>query len=183
MRIISGKLKGRNIDGYDILGTRPTMARVKESLFATIQNNIKNTIVLDLFSGSGNYGIEAYSNGSKEVYLNDKNKECIKVIKKNINNLNINDYFKVLNMDYRECLNYLKNKNLTFDLVFLDPPYKLDVCNEILEYFTKCHLLNDKALVICEVTNNNLKDKYANLSQVKIKKYGEKYVLIYQNKI
>ena len=78
MKIISGTLKGRNIKGYNLEGTRPTMDRVKESLFAIIQNKIKDSIVLDLFSGSGNLGIEAISNGAKLCYFNDMNRECIK---------------------------------------------------------------------------------------------------------
>ena len=68
MKIISGKYKGRKIDGYDIDGTRPTMDRVKESLFATIQSYIPDSVVLDLFSGSGNLGIEATNIKTSEYY-------------------------------------------------------------------------------------------------------------------
>ena len=62
MRVISGKYKGKNLIGFDIDGTRPTMDRVKESLFGMIQNSVKDSIVLDLFAGSGSLGIEAISN-------------------------------------------------------------------------------------------------------------------------
>ena len=68
MKVISGKLKGRTIKGYDIEGTRPTMDRIKESVFAMIQNNLHNSFVLDLFSGSGNLGIEALSNGANSLF-------------------------------------------------------------------------------------------------------------------
>ena len=95
MKVISGILKGRNIEGYNIDGTRPTMDRVKESLFATIQNNIKDSIVLDLFAGSGQLGIEAISNGAKLCYFIDNNKEVIKILNKNISNLNIKSSSKV----------------------------------------------------------------------------------------
>jgi len=71
LRVISGFLKGREIKGYNLVGTRPTMDRVKESIFGTIQNNIKDSIVLDLFSGSGSLGIEAISNGAKYCYFID----------------------------------------------------------------------------------------------------------------
>ena len=71
MKVISGLLKGRNILGYDIDGTRPTMDRVKESLFAMIQDYIKDSTVLDLFAGSGSLGIEAISNGAKTCYFID----------------------------------------------------------------------------------------------------------------
>ena len=75
MKVISGILKGRNIKGYNIEGTRPTMDRVKESLFASINSYIKNSIVLDLFAGSGNLGIEAISNGANLCYFVD-DKHC-----------------------------------------------------------------------------------------------------------
>ena len=88
MRVISGFLKGRIIKGININGTRPTMDRVKESLFAIIQNNIKNSICLDLFAGSGSLGIEAISNGAQMSYFVDNSKIAIKTINENINNLN-----------------------------------------------------------------------------------------------
>ena len=89
MRVISGKLKGRNILGFNILGTRPTMDRVKESIFGMIQSYINDSVVLDLFSGSGNYGIEAISNGAKLAYFNDHNIKCVNVIKENLSNMNV----------------------------------------------------------------------------------------------
>ena len=87
MKIISGIYKGRNLDGYDLQGTRPTMERVKESLFATIQNYLDDSIVLDLFSGSGNLGIEALSQGAKYAYLVDANFKATTVIKNNISKI------------------------------------------------------------------------------------------------
>lgn len=182
MKIISGKLKGRTVEGFNIEGTRPTMDRVKESVFASIQLYIKNSNVLDLFSGSGNYGFEAYSNGASNIYLNDKNIKCINVIKKNMLNFNLKDNFYLTNMDYNDCLRYYKNKNIKFDLIFLDPPYKLDVCNDIIEYIKNNDLLNKNGLIIVEVTNNNMID-HDNISIFKNKKYGEKYVFIYKNNI
>ena len=71
MKVISGFLRGREIKGYTIDGTRPTMDRVKESMFAIIQDYIKDSVCLDLFAGTGNLGIEAISNGAKKVYFNE----------------------------------------------------------------------------------------------------------------
>ena len=179
MRIISGKLKGRKILGYDITGTRPTMDRVKESIFGMIQNNINDAIVLDLFSGSGNLGIEAISNGAGVVYFNDKNNKCTKVIKDNLNNFGVTDNYVISNLDYKDALNYYKNNNIKFDIVFLDPPYKENIINEILNLLLENNLLNNKSLVICELTN---KEVFINDKLVlnKEKKYGDKFVLIYK---
>ena len=179
MRVISGKLKGRIIDGYNILGTRPTMDRVKESIFGMIQDYINNSVVLDLFAGTGNYGIECISNGSKYVYFNDHNKKCIDVINYNLSKMNILNESKLTNLDYKAALNYYKNNNIKFDLVFLDPPYKENIINEILSFLIKNDLLNINCLVICEFTKT---EEFINdsLQLFKEKKYGEKYVFIYK---
>ena len=105
MKVISGFLKGRVIKGYNIEGTRPTMDRIKESIFSIIQNKVKDSIVLDLFAGSGSYGIETISNYAKYVYFNDKNKECVKVIKRNLEEFNVSSKGEVFNLDYQKFLN------------------------------------------------------------------------------
>ncbi len=179
MRVISGKLKGRNIDGYNIVGTRPTMDRVKESIFGMIQNHLNDAIVLDLFSGSGNYGIECISNGSNLVYFNDYNHKCTDIINYNLSKMNVLEQSKITNYDYRKALLYYKNNNIKFDLVFLDPPYKEHIINEILDFLLNNNLINDNGLIICEFTK---KEEFINdkLILFKEKKYGEKYVFIYK---
>lgn len=182
MKVISGSLKGRVIDGYNIDGTRPTMDRVKESIFSMIQDKVFDSIVLDLFSGSGTYGIECISNYSKLVYFNDYNKECIKVIKKNLDKFNVLDKSIIYNFDYLKCLKILKSENKQLDLVFLDPPYKLKVINEILKFLVDNNLLKRDSIVICEFENDNLLFEYKNLIRIKAKKYGTKEVYIYKLK-
>ena len=133
MRIISGKYKGKKLLGDNIDGTRPTMDRVKESLFGIIQNNIKNSTCLDLFAGSGSLGIEALSNGANTCYFIDNNKEVIKVLNNNISNLNIKQNSKVILSDWKKSLNDFSNQNIKFDLIFVDPPYDYNVYEKILE--------------------------------------------------
>lgn len=181
MKVISGMLKGRNIDGYNIDGTRPTMDRVKESLFGMIQNNIKDSIVLDLFAGSGQLGIEAISNGSKKCYFIDNNIEVIKVLRNNISNLNIKDNSIVLLSDWKKSLNDFSEKNIKFDIIFVDPPYNYDVYEKILDKVSNLDLLNDNGLIVLEYSGIKLKDKYNNLILYKEKKYGSKCVNIYKN--
>ena len=181
MKVISGTLRGRKINGYDIDGTRPTMDRVKESLFAMIQDHIKDSIVLDLFAGSGQLGIEALSNGAKSSYFVDNNNEVIKVLNKNIANLNIKDRSKVVLSDWKKFLNECGDKGIKFDLIFVDPPYDYDVYEKILEKVGTLNLLNDDGLIILEHHNLKLKDKYNNLVLYKEKKYGNKSVNIYKN--
>src|SRR5574344_368609 len=159
MRVISGKYKGKYLKGFDIDGTRPTMDRVKESLFGMIQNNIKNSICLDLFAGSGSLGIEALSNGADSAYFVDNNSVSIKILKKNLCNVSEKNW--IINKDYR---NALKDFNgLKFDVIFLDPPYKLNLINDCLKLINKYDLLNNNGLIICEYEKeiiNNLFSTY-----------------------
>ncbi len=180
MKVISGTLKGRKFEGYNLDGTRPTMDRVKESLFGMIQDNIKDSVVLDLFAGSGQLGIEAISNGAKSCYFIDHNNEVIKVLNKNIVNLNIKDKSKVILSDWKKFLNDSAKNNLKFDLIFVDPPYDYDVYEKILDKVSTLNLLNDNGLIILEHANLNLKETYNNLTLHKSKKYGTKSVNIYK---
>lgn len=177
MRIISGKYKGKNIIGYDIEGTRPTQDRVKESLFAMIQEDIIDSTCLDLFAGSGNLGIEALSNGAIKSYFVDKNKKCCDVINKNLSNI---PNGIVINKDYNDALKYFKDNNIKFNLIFLDPPYNLECLDDILDKVIDYDLLIDDGLVICEYEFNDFKEEYKDLELIKDKKYGYKNIRIYR---
>lgn len=175
MKIISGKYKGRNIEGHNLDGTRPTMERVKESLFAIIQNYLDGAVVLDLFSGSGNLGIEALSEGASFAYLVDYNKKASDTIKRNLNTIGIKEA-EVINLDYKKALNYLKDKKI--DLIFLDPPYKTDFIEQSIKLIDEYNILSDEGLIICE---NDSLDKIVypdNYEVVKDRKYGDKWVVI-----
>ncbi|MEG1900476.1 MAG: 16S rRNA (guanine(966)-N(2))-methyltransferase RsmD, partial [Bacilli bacterium] len=180
MKIISGKYKGRSLKGITLINTRPTMDRVKESLFAIINYYLDDSTVLDLFSGTGNLGIEALSNKSKTCYFVDNNKLAIKTIKENIKELNITEFTEVLLMDYHNALIFFKKKNIKFDVIFLDPPYKMDVVNDIIKDILKLEILNSKGIIVCEVDNNNNLKEFDSLDKIKEKKYADKYIVIYE---
>ncbi len=154
MRIISGKYKGRVLKGFDIDGTRPTMDRIKESLFGIIQNNIKYSNCLDLFAGSGSLGIEALSNGANMCYFVDNNKEVIKILKENTKNI---DNLEIIKDDYLSALKTLSNKNIKFDVIFLDPPYKLNLINPSIKKIIEYDLLSDNGIIICEYEEEQIK--------------------------
>lgn len=179
MRVISGKYKGKTIDGHDIEGTRPTQDRVKESLFAIIQNDLRDATILDLFAGSGNLGIEALSNGARLAYFVDNNSKCIEVLNKNLKSINETNN-KVLNLDYKKALDYFKENKITFDIIFLDPPYNLECLDYILDKIIEYKLLNEDGIVVCEYEFNHFKEEYLNLELEKEKKYGYKNIRIYR---
>ena len=177
MKVISGLYKGRNLEGYNLDGTRPTMDRVKESLFAMIQDYLEDSIVLDLFSGSGNLGIEALSNGSNEAYLVDNNKKAYETIKKNINTINIENA-KVLNLDYKKALLYFKDNNNKFNIIFLDPPYKTDYIENSIKLIDEYNLIDNDGIIICESSSLDKIIYSNNYKEIKNKKYGDKYIVI-----
>ena len=180
MRVISGDLKGRNIKGFTLEGTRPTMDRVKESMFSSIQTIIPDSIFLDLFAGSGSIGIEAISNGASKTYFVDNNKLAIQTIRENIETFNIKNKSEIIKMDYNDALKCFYNNNITFDVIFIDPPYAMHVINEILNKISNFKLLNNDGIVICEVDTNYLDEKVGDLSIYKSKKYGSSYLYFYK---
>lgn len=183
MRVISGKLKGRVLRGYDIEGTRPTMDRVKESLFASIQNYLDGAIVLDLFAGSGNLGIEAISNGASKAYFVDYNKECIRAINDNIKNFNIAGECVVFQKDYKEALRCFGDKKIKFDVIFIDPPYKYNIKNELMHLIMDKGLLNDNGIIVFEYQNDESLNEDNNFTLLKNKKYGDKYISIIKKNV
>lgn len=176
MRVISGKYRGQEIKGYDIVGTRPTMDRVKESLFASIQNYIKNSVCLDLFAGSGSLGMEALSMGASSCYFVDNNKIVIKTLEENLKRLKVTeDYLLFLN-DYNNVLDSFKNK-IKFDIIFLDPPYHLNLMNNAIKKIVDYDLLSDNGIIVCEYEEGTIE---CDLKLLKTKKYGSKNISIYQ---
>lgn len=171
MRVISGKYKGKKLQGFDIDGTRPTMDRVKESLFGMIQNEVPDSICLDLFAGSGALGIEALSMGAKACYFIDHNDVVIKILKENTDNI---EGAYVLKDDYKRYLKETKNK---FDIIFLDPPYKNNLLNKSLKYIEEYNLLNNGGIVICEYENEK---PMTSLELIKEKKYGTKNIEVFR---
>lgn len=177
MKIISGLYKGRKIEGFDIDGTRPTMERVKESLFATIQDKIKDSVVLDLFSGSGNLGFEALSQGASYAYLVDNNYKAAKVIRNNMETIGIKNC-EIINQDYQRAVKIIAEKSKKIDIIFLDPPYATDFIEKSIIAITKQKILADDGIIVCE------SDKYDKIVYpeeyqiVKEKKYGDKWVVI-----
>ena len=151
------------------------MDRVKESVFAMIQNKIRESVVLDLFAGSGSLGIETLSNGASEVFFIDNNIELINIIKKNT--IGIDEKIHIMKSDYKNALELLKNSNIKFDIIFLDPPYKLNLINDCLDKIIKYNLLNKDGIIVCEYENEDIENDKLNL--IKDRKYGSKNIKIF----
>ena len=131
MRIIAGSCKGRPILAPKGMDTRPTLDRVKESLFGIIQFQLYGKTVLDLFAGSGNLGLEALSRGASFAAFNDMSRDAVKVIRANIEKLGFEQKSVVMNVDFAQAIRSLSARR--FDIVFLDPPYRAGLMEKALK--------------------------------------------------
>ena len=155
--------------------TRETTDKVRGAIFNLISFQRPEGIVLDLFSGSGAMGLEALSRGYEFAYFNDINKKAYQTTKDNINALGYEKKSIITNSDYkRALLSYTKK----FNIVFLDPPYKLDCCNEIISYIDDNNLLEDDGLIVCEVDLNTNIFETNNFEIIKEREYGIRKVYV-----
>lgn len=146
MRIIAGKFKGTNLLEFDYDNIRPTIDRVKESIFNKIQFNIDGSNVLDLFAGTGNISLEFLSRGAVNVTLCDNNANSIKLIKQNFKKCRLSPNLK--EGDFKKILKSLQGQK--FDFIFLDPPFDTDYGEVSLQLIAKYDLLDKDGLIIYE---------------------------------
>jgi len=176
MRIISGKYKGKKILFPNKLITRPLRDRVKESIFNILQHSnkiqfeFKNSTVLDLFSGSGSFGLECLSREVEKVFFFEKNPEAFSILKKNLNTLNILSANAIAtNEDVSLIQNNKLFNQIKPNLVFLDPPFKIKNIDNIINDLKK--IINKKnVLVIHTNSENNIENKELDVVEERI--YG-----------
>ena len=175
MQIITGKYRARKLVAVNSELTRPTLARVKESVFNLIFDRIAGAVVLDLFAGSGAFGAECISRSAKKVYFVDNSAEAIKTIKLNTKNM-IED-FEILKSEFQDALTGFSKQNIKFDLVYLDPPYKSDFAIKALDKLDELGLLEKDATIVVEHEfQNDLQNKKECYIIEKSKKYGIAFV-------
>ena len=150
VRIIAGSARGRKLETLEGLETRPTLDRVKEAVFGALQFRIPYAEILDLFAGSGNLGLEAASRGAKRVVLNDRNPDCVAIIRRNIETLGFSEIAKTLNLDYGAAIDRLSDDGASFDLAFLDPPYREGLSETAVRLLFEKRLIRPDGLVILE---------------------------------
>ena len=173
MRIISGRARGTKLYTLEGDSTRPTLDRVKESIFNIIQSDIKDSIFLDLFAGSGAIGLEAASRGAKKAILCDKSKEAMQIIKKNILKTHLENVVETYLLDFRALLNDKLNEKL--DIVYIDPPYKSDFAIQAVNIILENNLITKDSLILIETDRKEEveeKLKKVDLRIVDERKYG-----------
>ncbi len=177
MRIISGLFKGKKIIEPNDTKTRPLKDLTKESIFNIIEHsnklniNLNESIILDLFSGVGSFGIECLSRGAKKVVFIENYTGVLPILKKNLANLKTTNNYEIFERDIYKS-DFQLNLNNKFNLIFLDPPYADKNINELLYKIIKYELLNDDGIII---VHRHKSEKIFFSSDFKIideKKYG-----------
>jgi 16S rRNA (guanine966-N2)-methyltransferase len=173
MRVIAGKARSISLVTVKGMETRPTTDRIKETLFNMIQYDVPNATFLDLFSGSGAIGIEALSRGAEHAYFVEKNKEAIRCIETNLKKCKLEEDATVMAVDYMNALKQLEREKVTFDLVFMDPPYNHEFEKAVLIFLAKSDLIDKDSTVIVEASLDTRMDylEELELEVIKEKKY------------
>ena len=161
MRIIGGVFKGKKLILPNDKNTRPLKDLVKESIFNLIQHSnkvnikIKNSLILDLFSGSGSFGLECLSREAQKVIFLENYPEAIKILERNIKSLRSIDNYEIIKKDFFNFSNFKNNIKIKFDIIFIDPPYKELKINEIIEMILENNLLKQKGILIIHRHKND----------------------------
>ena len=177
MRIISGNFKGKKILEPKDIKTRPLKDLTKESIFNIINHSnkfsvhVEDSLILDLFSGVGSFGIECLSRGAKHVTFVENYAGVIPILKKNLDNLNIKERYEIINKNIFINLNLTVKKD-KFDIIFLDPPYKEKKVASVIDRILNEKLLKDKGIIIIHRHKDEDENYSENFKILEIKKYG-----------
>ncbi|HPF42675.1 MAG TPA: 16S rRNA (guanine(966)-N(2))-methyltransferase RsmD [Bacillota bacterium] len=181
LRIVSGKWKHLLINEVDRNNTRPTTDRNREMLFNVIGQYFDGGMALDLFAGSGALGIEAMSRGIESCTFVDNDMTACKTIDNNLKKLNVSsNNKKVVKSDGIE---FLKNTNSSYDLILADPPYRMEIWNEIVEIVFKRNLLNQEGILVIELPiSGSIEERHGSLELIKTKDVGISKFVFYRHK-
>ena len=150
MRIISGTSKGRKLVTLKSPSLRPTSDRVKESIFNILREEIEGGMVLDLFAGTGNLGIEALSRGAKKVIFVEKGRHALGLIQRNLAQFGLEEQSEILPTDANRAIGILKQRGKTFDLIFMDPPYEKGLIEKTLLQLSSHPIYHRDSLLVIE---------------------------------
>lgn len=178
MRVITGTARGRKLITLDGNDVRPTTDMVKEAVFSIIQFDVPGSVFLDLFSGSGQMGIEALSRGAKFGYFVDSSKRSLDVTAQNLKSVGFDSVSKCYFMD---SLDFLKSTNNTFDIALLDPPYSKGLLQQALPLLVK--KMSDRGIILCEhPVGEEMPQEVDGFIAKKTYRYGKIAVTLYKIK-
>ena len=171
MRIIAGKLKGSTLHMPKDKNTRPLKDQARESIFNLLTHSnkillqLKHSNVLDLYAGTGSFGLECLSRQAKSVYFIEKRKDAVEILKKNIEKLKVKNKIKIF---FNDIFELIKKQNIfesKFDLIFCDPPFKDTNVEKLIELIFNKNLLNKNGIIILH-RNKTTKEKLPNYFKI-----------------
>jgi 16S rRNA (guanine966-N2)-methyltransferase len=181
VRVVSGIKKGLHLKAVPGTSTRPTTDKVKESIFNIIGPYFDGGVGLDLFGGSGGLGIEALSRGIDKMIFVDRDQKAIQTIKGNLETCRLQDQAEVYRNDAVRALRAIVKRDIKFDVIFLDPPYKQQKLTELIEEISEHQLLTSDGVIIAEHDSEVLLEKsIGNFELVRHEEYGIIGVSIYR---
>lgn len=176
LRITGGIHRGVSVKSRKGLQTRPTASKVREAIFNILADSIKDSRVLDLYSGSGILGYEALSRGAEYCYFVEYDRRCCHLIRQNLQNLDLNGHVLCAKV---ECSIKSLSQN-SFNIVFVDPPYSMGIPRKLLSQFVQSGILSGNSQVIIEHSSKINGENIENLTLFKVKKYGDTSLSIYK---
>ncbi len=181
MRVISGKAGGLKLFSPKGDKTRPTADKTKEAIFNILAPLLYEADFLDLFAGTGAIGIEALSRNAGSCVFVEQSVESIEIINKNLEHTKLTENARVITASVKSALNRLGKEQRSFNIIFLDPPYRELLVYEVLKDIVQKGLLKHQGIIVCEVGNDgNAPPEVDGLCLVKQKKYGAAEVLFYE---
>ena len=178
MRVITGKARGIQLKTPEGMLTRPTADRVKEALFSIINFDIPNAVVLDLFGGTGQLGIEALSRGAKRGVFVDAREEACRLIRENLSRTKLTQESVVVRSDYMQYLNRCTDQ---FSIIFLDPPYAETYLENAIKRITEIDILQSDGIIVAErPVGKELPWEFDGYQRSKDYKYGKTLLTIYR---
>lgn len=178
MRIIAGEYKGRRLAAPTDRKIRPTTDKVKEAVFSMLMPYLEDAIVVDLFSGTGNMGLEALSRGAVHCYFCDLSKESLSLVRQNVDICKAAAKSTLILGDYRHALKKIKGK---VDLMILDPPYKGGLLSDCIDFIEKERAMDPGGIIVAEYGDDvDLPDRFGSFIRIKHKEYGTVRISIYE---
>ncbi len=180
MRIISGTNKGMKLYAPEGISVRPTSDKIKEAIFNMLGFIDKESVVLDLFAGSGGIGIEFLARGSKESYFVDSSHKSLDFVRKNLKLCKFEEKSKIIMNDYVKAIDYLSLTDIKFDFIFADPPYALNCGSNIVNKVFEKNLLKLDGTLIIETDKDEIAIENMHIKNIKYKEkiYGRTRISI-----
>lgn len=176
MRVITGAAKGRRLKTLEGRDVRPTAEKVKEAMFSMVQFELEGAVVLDLFAGSGQLGIEALSRGASKAYFADSSAASVALVRENLGHTGLSDRAEVLHMPNTA---FLRTAGERFDIAFLDPPYEKNLIARSLPALTE--RMSENGVIVCESEKGcRLPEEVGGFRIVKSRAHGKTTVTVYR---